>query len=90
MEEAEDEDEELIPMDEEGLDQIVRVSIFLNKPSTLAAGYAADGVGTNSAAMAYRDGLRSEQEQLTAQIESVLGHPLDVQWNITLAPWAIW
>ena len=47
----EDEDlGEIVPMDEEDLNTVVRASIFLDAPATLAAGYAAKGVGTNSAA----------------------------------------
>ena len=83
------EDEELALQEEEDLNEVVRVSIFLDKPSTLAAGFAADGVGTNSAAIAYRDGLKSDQQQITAEIERVIGHPLDVKWNITLGANAI-
>ena len=92
IEEPEDEEElpeGLTNEDEVDLDQVVRVSIFLEAPSTLGAGFSADGIGTNSAAIAYRDGLRSQQDVMTAQIESVIGHQLDVKWNLTLAVNAI-
>ncbi len=89
LEEGEEDGEELIPMDEEDLNQVVRVSIFLEAPSTIGAGFSTEGIGTNSAAIAYREGLKTQQAEMTAQIESVIGHSLDVQWNMTLAVNAI-
>ncbi len=89
LEEGEEDSEELIPMDEEDLNQVVRVSIFLEAPSTIGAGFSTEGIGTNSAAIAYREGLKTQQAEMTAQIESVIGHSLDVQWNLTLAVNAI-
>ena len=80
---------EIVPMDGEDLDTVVRASIFLDAPSTLAAGYGTASVGTNSAAIGYRDGLKAQQDAMTAQIESVIGHPLNVHWNLTLAVNAI-
>ena len=62
---------EIVPMDEEDLNTVVRASIFLDEPATLAAGYSAKGVGTNSAAIGYRDALKARQAEMTAQIESV-------------------
>ena len=70
-------------------DEIVRVSIFLDSPATLDVGYSTQGVGTNAAATAYRDSLRAQQRSLTAEIESEIGHTLDVKWNLTLAVNAI-
>ena len=80
---------EIVPMDEEDLNTVVRASIFLDEPATLAAGYSAKGVGTNSAAIGYRDALKARQAEMTAQIESVIGHELNVHWNLTLAVNAI-
>ncbi|MBR0200728.1 MAG: S8 family serine peptidase, partial [Oscillospiraceae bacterium] len=80
---------EIVPMDEEDLNTVVRASIFLEEPATLAAGYSAKGVGTNSAAIGYRDALKARQAEMTAQIESVIGHELNVHWNMTLAVNAI-
>ena len=68
---------------------IVRVSIFLDKPATLDAGYAMEGVATNSAAVSYRESLRRQQSQVTAAIEKATGTELDVKWNMTLAVNAI-
>ena len=56
------------------LNQTVRVSVFLETPGALDAGYAPQGVGTNGGAIAYRDSLRSNQAQMTAQIESAIGY----------------
>ncbi len=68
------------------LNEVVRVSIFLDEPCALEAGYT---VETAAEAGSYRDGLRARQDALTAQIESVIGHPLVVHWNLTLAVNAI-
>ena len=80
---------EITPAEEGGLDEVCRVSIFLDAPSTLDAGYAVKGIGANGAAMSYRGGLKAQQDGMTAQIESVIGHPLNVHWNLTLAVNAI-
>ena len=71
-------EEELVSMDEEDLNTPVRVSIFLEEPSALAAGYAPESAGS------YRDALRVQQDALTARIESLLGRQLNVHWNLTL------
>ena len=71
------------------LDDIVRVSIFLTEPGALDAGYARKGVGTDPAAVSYRDGLERRQDQVTAAIERATGGQLDVVWNLTLAVNAI-
>jgi hypothetical protein len=63
LEEGEEDSEELTPMDEEDLNQVVRVSIFLEAPSTISAGFSTEGIGTNSAAIAYRDGLKNQQAE---------------------------
>jgi lactocepin len=89
-EETADEDEELTSADDTmDLNQIVRVSIFLEESSTLGAGYPADGVGTNGAAIAYRDGLKAQHETMKAAIAGVIGHELNVHWDLTLAVNAI-
>ena len=85
----EEDAEELTPMDEVDLNKVVRVSIFLDAPSTLDAGFAQKGIANNQAAIAYRDGLLSEQDLMTAEIEAVIGHALNVHWNLTLAVNAI-
>lgn len=64
---------------------VVRVSIILEKPSTIEAGYSTTEIASNTAAMRYRDKLADNQESVISAIESVLGQELDVVWNLTLA-----
>ncbi|MBR6118710.1 MAG: choice-of-anchor J domain-containing protein [Oscillospiraceae bacterium] len=64
---------------------VVRVSIVLEKASTLDAGFKAESYTRNPAARAYRASLREEQKAMTAKIEQVIGGKLDVKWNLTLA-----
>ena len=73
------------PADDYAPEEVVRVSIVLNKPSTIEAGYALDGIAENSAARAYRSRLKAEQTTVTKRIESATGSKLDVRWNLTLA-----
>ncbi|MBR0087723.1 MAG: S8 family serine peptidase [Lachnospiraceae bacterium] len=70
-----------------GLNDAVRVSIFLEAPSALDAGYSIQGIGSNADAIAYQNTLLAQQRSLAQQIsETVLGgEPLDVKWNFTLA-----
>ena len=67
------------------LTDTVRVSIVLDKASTVDAGYSLEGIAKNAAAKAYRDSLKAEQAAMTASIESAIGGKLDVKWNLTLA-----
>ncbi|MBS5671267.1 MAG: S8 family serine peptidase, partial [Firmicutes bacterium] len=68
---------------------VVRVSIFLEKDSTVQAGYSTRDIAQNSAAMLYRAGLQVSQCAMTASIERATGEKLDVVWNMTLAANAI-
>jgi len=74
-----------VNMEDHKLSDVVRVSIVLDKASTLEAGFRAEGVAKNAAAKAYREGLRADQAAMTAKIEQAIGGKLDVQWNLTLA-----
>ena len=67
-------------------DQKVRVSIVLDKPSALEAGYATMGISTNTKAMNYRAQLLSTQKRMekTISTQALMGRPLDVVWNMTL------
>lgn len=67
------------------LTDAVRVSIVLERASTVDAGYPLEGIADNAAARAYRDGLKAEQAKMTARIEAALGGTLDVKRNLTLA-----
>ncbi len=64
---------------------VVRVSILLEKASTIDAGFSTMNIADNQAAMTYRAGLQREQANMTASIEKALGEKLDVAWNLTLA-----
>jgi lactocepin len=74
-----------VPMEDHALTDVVRVSIVLDKASTLDAGFSTENIANNAAAMAYREGLRADQAAMTAKIEQAIGGKLDVQWNLTLA-----
>lgn len=63
---------------------VVRVSIVLQKESTIDAGFSTLNIADNAAAMAYREKLQDEQVEMTAVIEEALGQELDVAWNLTL------
>ncbi len=64
---------------------IVRVSIVLDRSSTIEAGFSTLDIAQNTEAMAYRQSLQTEQAQVTAAIEQALNTRLDVAWNLTLA-----
>ena len=57
---------------------VVRVSILLEKASTIDAGFSTMNIADNQAAMTYRAGLQREQANMTASIEKALGEKLDV------------
>lgn len=64
---------------------MVRVSIVLEKASTLEAGFSTANIAANAAAMNYRKGLQAGQSAMTAAIEQATHEKLDVAWNLTLA-----
>ena len=64
---------------------VVRVSIVLDTPSTLDAGFSTEAIAQNTEAMAYRDHLKEEQLAITVSVEEAVGNKLDVAWNLTLA-----
>lgn len=66
---------------------MIRVSIVLEKKSTLEAGYTAQEVTDSARAMSYRESLQAQQETLSRKISRVAldGQKLDVVWNLTLA-----
>ena len=71
--------------DKINLNDTVRVSIVLDKDSTLSAGYAVEDIAHNEKAMSYRASLKAEQDKLASRISSKIGEELDVVWNMTLA-----
>jgi len=66
-------------------DDIVRVSIVLDKPATLSQGFETANLAANASAMSYRGSLRADQASVTAAIEKALDRQIDVKWNLTLA-----
>lgn len=66
--------------------EMVRVSIVLEAPSTVEAGYATMGIGSNAEAMAYRADLMAVQKKMekTISLQALNGRPLNVVWNMTL------
>ena len=66
------------------LDEVVRVSIVLDRPATLSAGYSTENIAANRAAMSYRQTLRQQQASVEAAIASA-GVSMNVKWNLTLA-----
>ena len=67
--------------------EIVRVSIVLDRASTLETGFSTLDIANNADAMAYRASLKKEQDAMVTAIErqALNGGKLDVVWNITLA-----
>ena len=66
-------------------DEIVRVSIFVDRVGVIDAGYEVTGLATNKAAMAYREKLQDQQLSLITKIEKATSEKLDVVWQLTLA-----
>ena len=75
---------ELEPSDH-SLTDMVRVSIELEDPGTLDAGFAMDKIAKNSAARSYRENLLANQNEVASRIRSAVSGDLVVKWNITLA-----
>ena len=67
-------------------DELVRVSIVLEKASAVEAGYATMGIASNPKAMAYRAELLATQKRMekTISVQALKGRPLNVVWNMTL------
>ena len=76
---------EITDEEEYAATDMVRVSIVLNKASTIDAGYSTMNIASNQAAMNYREGLKKDQTNMVYQIERTIKSDLDVVWNLTLA-----
>lgn len=66
-------------------DDIVRVSIVLDKPSTIDAGYSTKDIGKDKKAVSYRESLKQQQAEVNNRIEKNLSKRINVKWNLTLA-----
>ena len=71
------------------INTVVRATIFLEGKSTIDQGYDTQGIAHNSGAVAYVRQLLRQQDELQAKIESAIGHPLKVKWNLTILTNAI-
>lgn len=67
--------------------EVVRVSIILDKDSTIASGFDVNGISDNAQAEAYRQELQADQQAVVQEIEQNVDgvDQLDVVWNLTLA-----
>ena len=64
----------------------VRVSIVLEKDSTIDSGFSSEDIGLNPSAIAYRESLKEQQDIISDFVsKEVLSEQLDVVWNLTLA-----
>ena len=82
-------DDRLVQKDESAQrdpSELVRVSIVLEKPSAVEAGFATMGIASNAKAVNYRAQLQAAQETMAKTIsrKALNGRPLDVVWNMTL------
>ena len=78
-------EEEVHTMDEYVATDMVRVSIVLEKDSTIRAGYSTMNIAENVSAMSYRQSLKKDQLTVVQRIQKATGKKLDVVWNLTLA-----
>ena len=75
---------EITDEEEYAATDVVRVSIVLDKASTIDAGYSTMDIASNQAAMNYREGLKKDQTDMVYRIERTIKSDLDVVWNLTL------
>ena len=78
------------PAQEEALygpDEMVRVSILLEKPSVLDAGFSLQKIAAGPEGRKYRDELIAGQERIAEQISDTVPGvgKLDIKWHLTLA-----
>ena len=65
-------------------DDIVRVSIQLEDPAPIDAGYSVANPTKNASLVSYRSQLKKKQASMQSQIEAAIGAKLDVRQNLTL------
>ena len=73
------------PKQEPDENDMVRVSVVLEKAPVLDQGYSTMGLASNQSAQAYRQSLIADQQAVTNRISTAIGSELDVAWNLTLA-----
>ncbi len=72
-----------------GPDDIVRVSIIIDKPGVIEKGYNPNKINSRYQALSYRKELRNIQDDVIKHIEKGLGISVDVKGYLTLAMNAI-
>ena len=65
-------------------DDMVRVSIFLEDPAPIDAGYSMEHVSKNTALISYRNQLKAKQDDLHTRIEKATGTKLALRARLTL------
>ena len=79
----------LTPADIYGPDDIVRVSIFMEQPSVIDAGYSLNSIASDPQTRSYRAAIRAAQNETVNKINARLRSDLDIKWNLTLATNAV-
>ena len=79
-----DEEQETPSADPEDPEKIVRVSVVMDKNSTIDQGYSLNSIADNRGAAYYRSFLKRKQDELVSRIEAAIGRPLEVKRNLTL------
>ena len=66
---------------------VVRVSVVLDEPAAIEAGFSTKDIAQNADAAIYREALLEKQDELAEVISDTVlgGEELDVVWNLTLA-----
>lgn len=65
-------------------DDVVRVTIQLEDPAPVDAGYSMNQPAKNASLVSYRNQLKSKQAAVQKSIEAATGKKLDVRRNLTL------
>ena len=71
-------------IEEEDPEKIVRVSVVLDKNSTVDQGYSINSIADNRGAVYYRSFLKRKQDEMVVRIEAAIGRSLEVKRNLTL------
>ena len=82
--EAKEPEIEKIEGESHALTDIVRVTILLEDPAAIDAGFSMERVAQNAQVVSYRQTLKDRQAEVRSRIENTLGARLDVQMNLTL------
>ena len=89
QDEADSEPEVILPSDKYDLDDIVRVSIFMEQASVVDAGYSLNNVAADREILTYREALKAAQIETVNRISEKLRYSIDVKWHLTLTANAV-